>query len=103
MLLKIEDLDKLGCEIVGTMRYLPPLETLDRSVKRCIWSMGCVFFELVYGYFFKVWDKEAIDRCSKSEFYNLIKGMLSLDINKRFDLKDCKYELQNLLANNRGV
>lgn len=102
MLVTIADLNKMGCDIIGTMRYLPPLDSLDRSLKRCIWSLGCVFFELVYGFNFKNWDKKMDEHCAKSVFYNLIKGMLTIDQKKRYDLKDCKYQIHNLLATSKS-
>lgn len=95
MLIKVDDLDELGTEIVGTARYLPPMGSLDRSLSRCIWSMGIVFYEIAY---MRNYNQNVVNKFGKTMFDKLIIGMLNEDIKKRFDLKDCKYELQNLLV-----
>lgn len=97
MLLPVGMLQDIGNEIVGTMRYLPPMSKLDRGLglQRCLWSLGMVFYEIVYGLYFIV-DSET--KWKGSQFDGLLKGMLGGD----FDIKDCKYELQNLLASSKS-
>lgn len=96
MLVPINILDTLGCDIIGTIRYLPPLDKLTRNFSRCIWALGMVFYEIAYGTYYCGDEKVAF---KGSSFDNLIKGMLHKDDEKRYNIKDCKYELQNLLAN----
>jgi len=99
MLLPITMLDELGCEVIGTQRYLPPMDSLDRSLTRCIWSLGMVFYEIVYGKYFMGWKgSSAFKKDDEGVFDFLLQGMLNKDSCKRFNIKDCKYELQNLLV-----
>lgn len=106
MLLPVSMVSDLGCEIIGTQRYLPPVDSLDRSLERCIWSLGMVFYEIVHGKYFMGWKGKgkgiAIGRGKGSGdgsvFDSLLYGMLDKDKDKRFDIKDCKYEMQNLLV-----
>ena len=95
MLLPISMMKEIGCQIIGTMRYLPPMSKLDRSLERCLWSLGMVFYEIVYGVYYVA----ACETSWKgSRFDSLLKGMLGAG----FDIKDCKYELQNLLASSKS-
>ncbi len=96
---KIKDFGKT----VGTMRYLPP-QFDDLELRRCIWSLGVVFYELCYGKCLRI-DNDGcvISPWNGTIFDKLLIGMLQNDIEKRYDLKDCKYELHNLLVTSKKV
>ena len=89
--------------------YIAP-ELLEKNynVKNDIWSIGIIFFELIYGYkpFNGNTIKEFINNLENNKIYyeketeknfnllscngkNLLKNMLIKDINKRFDIDSC--------------
>ena len=102
MLLKMDDkIVKLLDEddVIGTLRYLNEDIIKEYSLKRCLWSLGLVFFEICYGYFPVLlteikWDSEC-------KFNDILKCMFFIgynDDNRHEQLKDIKLCLDNLFV-----
>ena len=90
--------------IVGTHRYLPEWNMKCLGVDRCLWSLGKVFYEIwngsggfIKGYLENSDDDDDDDSEGRvGGVGDMLYGMLCADSGKRFDMKDCKYALQNL-------